>query len=147
MSIQSIHGIPQTISNLKKVLRNKIFENKALKTDLIGAEKELKILLEKNIQMEIEKNNMTQIHKKEINYLEKENEKLNNLLVEELGKTRDKFDQIYKDFSNDYSELMKEMDSKCKVPPVVNKYIDNSDHSDHSDHSVTHHHHKVCSIF
>ena len=125
-----VYKTKQTILNLKKVLRNKIFENKALKTDLIGAEKELKILLEKNLQLEIEKNNMTQIHKKEINYLESENEKLNNLLVEELGKTRDKFDQIYKHFSNDYSNLINEINSKCKVPPTVN--VDD---------------HTICSIF
>ena len=81
---------------------------------------------------------MTQIHKKEINYLEKENEKLTYLLVEELGKTRDKFDQIYKNYSNDYSDLMKEIDSKCKVPNVVNDYIDHSDHSNL---------HSPCSIF
>ena len=93
---------------------------------------------------------MTQIHKKEINYLEKENEKLTYLLVEELGKTRDKFDQIYKNYSNDYSDLMKEIDSKCNVPQEVNYNIDNSVHAKYSDNSVrseTHHHHSPCSIF
>ena len=141
-SFYYVYKTNQTISNLKKVLRNKIFENKALNTDLIGTEKELKILLEKIYTLEAEKKNMTQRYDKEINYLEQENEKLNNLLVEELRRTSDKFDQVYKNFENGYSNIIREIDSKCKVPNVINHY----DSSDHSRNSETHYH-QPCKIF